>query len=138
MLNLAWLRGFEPLAVLLLRAFVGVFLIYGVWDNITSLERMEEFERFLRNLHCPLPWLAARVSVWAQFAIGVLLVPGLLTRWAGLLLTVNFVVAVLLLQGSGASFRELFPPGILVAIGLYFATAGAGRWSLDHGVLKAR
>jgi Predicted membrane protein len=124
-------------AVLLgLRLYLGGFLIWGVWDNIVSTARMAEFQGFLASLNCPMPALAAPVSVWAQFVIGVLLIPGLLTRWAGLLLVANFLVAVwLLLTGLEASdeavAREIFGPMMCVMSGLVLATQGAGRLSVD-------
>ena len=118
-------------ALLALRLFVGAFLTHGVWDNIEDPDRMAEFASFLAQLNCPAPAIAAPVSVWAQFIVGVLLMLGLLTRWAALLLAINFVVAVALIAPTGASFRDLFPPAILVFIGLMFATQGAGRLSAD-------
>lgn len=131
-LRLSFLDRFAPAAMLALRLYVGWFLIVGVWDNIASAERMAEFEAFLRNLNCPSPELAAPLSVWAQFTIGVLIIPGLLTRIAGIVLAINFIVAVLLLGGAGASERDLFPPAILIFVGAILATHGAGRWSADH------
>ncbi|HYE43095.1 MAG TPA: DoxX family protein [Caulobacteraceae bacterium] len=131
------LSRFHDLALLALRLFLGAFLIYGVWDNIASAARMAEFVDFLAKLNCPLPDLAARVSVWVQFVTGVLLIGGMFTRWAGLLLAANFVVAVALIAPTGASFRDLYPPTILVFIGLLLATTGAGRLSADAG-LEAR
>lgn len=125
------LASLQPAAMLALRLYVGGFLIWGVWDNITSTARMAEFEAFLAGLNCPLPAIASPLSVWAQFLIGAALIPGVLTRWAGLLLSVNFIVAVILLWGGGADARGLFPPAILVFIGLVLAAHGPGRWSLD-------
>ena len=122
-------------ALAALRLYLGGFLIWGVWDNIVSAERMREFEGFLTALNCPFPAAAAPVSVWAQFLIGALLIPGLLTRWAGLLLAVNFLVAVALIAPSQEIFqdvtRELFGPMMCVLAGLVLATHGPGRWSVD-------
>lgn len=137
LLQLDFLRPLAPAAMLALRLYLGWFLIVGVWDNIASQERMAEFEAFLGNLNCPMPKLAAPVSVWVQFAIGVVLIPGLLVRIAGVLLAVNFVVAVILLASSGANERDLFPPAILIFMGLILATQSAGSWSLDR-VLTAK
>jgi putative oxidoreductase len=136
-LQLPFLRLLTPAAWLALRLYLGWFLIVGVWDNIVSTARMEEFEGFLRTLNCPMPDIAAPVSVWAQFAVGVLIIPGLFTRIAGIVLAVNFIVAVLLLAPTGASERDLFPPAILIFVGAMLATHGAGAWSADH-VLNTR
>jgi putative oxidoreductase len=123
-------RG-QAAAFLLLRVYCGGFLIWGVWDNITSAERMAEFAGFLGGLNCPMPAIAAPVSVWAQLIVGVLLIPGLATRWAALLLTVNFIVAVVLMGTAGASARDLFSPMMMVLAGLVLATHGPGAWSVD-------
>jgi len=129
---------FRDLAWLALRLFLGAFLIYGVWDNITSAERMQEFATFLARLKCPAPEIAAPLSVWVQFLIGVLLIPGLLTRWAGVLLAINFIVAVALIAPTGASFRDLYSPAILIFVGLLLASHGAGRLSIDAAVERGR
>jgi putative oxidoreductase len=130
-LQLPLLKLLSPVAMLALRLYVGWFLIIGVWDNITSTDRMTEFEGFLRTLDCPAPEIAAPVSVWAQFAVGALVIPGLFTRIAGIVLAINFIVAVLLLAPTGASERDLFPPAILIFVGAVLATHGAGALSAD-------
>lgn len=126
----------RPVAWLALRLYLGWFLIVGVWDNVSSPERMAEFEAFLRGLNCPMPEIAAPVSVWAQLAIGALLMPGLLTRLAGLLLMVNFVVAVLLFIGAGMNERQIYEPAILIFVGALLATHGAGSLSVDRLLLR--
>ena len=131
MIDINRLNALQPGAMLALRLYVGGFLIWGVWDNITSAARMAEFEAFLAGLNCPLPAIAAPVSVWVQLAVGAALIAGVRTRWAGLLLSLNFMVAVVLLWGGGADARGLFPPAILIFVGLVLATHGAGAWSLD-------
>ncbi len=134
-LGLDGLKRGQDAAFLLLRLYLGGFLIWGVWDNITSAARMAEFQGFLTALNCPVPALAAPASVWAQMLIGVLLIPGFLTRWAGLLLAVNFLVAVALIGPSQGIFpditRELFGPMMCVLAGLVLATHGPGAWSID-------
>ena len=117
-------------ALLLLRVVTGAFLIHGVWDNIESAERMDEFVRFLRRFKFPMPELMAQLSVWTQFAAGLGFVLGLATRWAGLLCIANFVVACLMVHFT-QDLRGWWPALALVLIGAVLATAGAGRWSVD-------
>lgn len=131
--TLLLLPGLAPgadFALLLTRCFVGTFLIWGVWDNIVSAQQMSEFARFLEHHDFAAPQLMARLSVWAQFFIGLSLVLGLATRWGGLLCAVNFAVALLMVDAQ-AGLRASFPAACLVLLGLYFATYGAGRLSLD-------
>ena len=40
-------QRYSDFALLLMRLFVGLFLIWGVWDNITDGARMQEFTAFL-------------------------------------------------------------------------------------------
>ncbi|HUQ11693.1 MAG TPA: DoxX family protein [Steroidobacteraceae bacterium] len=128
-------QRFGDFALLLLRLFVGLFLIWGVWDNITEASRMQEFVEFLRKHGFPSPRLLAPVSVYLQLVIGVAFILGLFTRWAGILCVINFAVAIAMVDRYGG-MRGIFPSGCLIAIGLYLATHGAGRFSLDAS-LKA-
>ncbi len=134
-LYLSSAQRFADFALLLMRVFVGLFLIWGVWDNITDSARMQEFVEFLRKFKFPSPGLLAPLSVYVQLAIGLGFVFGLFTRWAGILCVINFLVAIVMVDRFGG-MRGVFPSGCLVAIGLYLATHGAGRFSLD-ATLKA-
>ena len=131
-LQLDRLSRFQDAAFLALRLYLGGFLIWGVWDNIVSRAQMAEFQAFLAGLNCPFPAIAAPLSVYAQALIGVALILGAATRWAGFLLSINFLVATLLLARAGADTRGLFEVIILVLFGLVFASHGAGAWSLDR------
>ncbi len=128
-------RGADA-ALLALRLGVGSFLIFGVWDNITSASHMQEFVAFLGKFGFPWPHLLAPFDVWVQFAIGLAFILGLTTRWAGLLCAVNFIIAIVMVDHH-AGWRASFPAMCLVLIGLYLGTRGAGALSLDH-VLLAR
>jgi putative oxidoreductase len=122
--------------LLLLRLLVGAFLVWGVWDNIISQERMGEFEAFLRQFGFTAPHIMAPLSVWAQFLVGLGFITGLLARWAGILCAINFLVALVMVDAAGG-IRGAFPSACLVAIGIYLTLHGAGRYSLDHW-LKSR
>lgn len=131
LVTLSGLAVFKSAALLALRWVTGIFLIHGVWDNIVSAERMAEFAGFLAANNFPLPALMAPLSVYAQFAIGVALLLGIVTRWVGLLLAFNFVVALVMVHW-GQSFRLWWPAIALVAFGFLFAAMGGGRYALDH------
>ena len=131
------LSRFDDAALLILRLLIGAFLMWGTWDNISSAARMQEFVAFLANRNCPLPTLAAPVSVYAQFIAGGLILLGFLTRWAGLVMAFNFLVAVML-TWAGSDFRGLFPPLVMIAVSLVLATRGAGLYSLDAQLERRR
>ena len=129
-LFLSGAQRFGEFALLLLRIFVGLFLIWGVWDNVTSPERMHEYQGFLAGHGFTAPGLMAPLSVYLQLLVGIAFVLGLFTRWAGILCAVHFIVAIVMVDHHGG-MRGIFPAGVLVAIGLYLATHGAGRFSVD-------
>jgi putative oxidoreductase len=135
LLFLNFAQHFGDFALLLLRVFVGLFLIWGVWDNISEPAQMAKFAAFLGEHGFKQPKLLAPLSAYTQLAIGVAFVLGLFTRWAGILCVVNFLVAIVMIDHHGG-MRGIFPSGCLVAIGLYLATHGAGRLSVDSA-LKA-
>ncbi len=130
---LSFAQQFGDFALLLLRLFVGFFLIWGVWDNISDPARMAEFADFLAKHHFTQPKLLALLSVYAQLAIGIGFMLGLFTRWAGILCVVHFIIAIVMVDRFGG-MRGIFPAGCLVAIGLYLATHGAGRFSADSAL----
>jgi putative oxidoreductase len=135
-LTLSPLAAGNDAAFLALRVSIGSFLVWGVWDNITSPDHMAVFVRFLAAHGFPAPHVLAPFDVWLQFAIGVAFILGLGTRWAGLLCAANFIVAIVMvdhLQGWRGSFGSM----CLVAIGLVLATHGPGRYALDRLVRPA-
>jgi len=128
-------QRFSDFALLLMRLFVGLFLIFGVWDNITDAARMQEFVAFLGKHGFPIPRVLAPISVYLQLLIGLGFVLGLFTRWAGILCIIHFAVAIWMVDRH-LGMRGTFPSGCLVFIGLFLATYGAGRFSFDSA-LKA-
>src|SRR5688572_31613937 len=104
--------------------------MHETWDNVTSRARMAEFVEFLGQFGFPVPWLLAPLSVAVQFGCGALLVVGLLTRWAGLLIAANFAVALVMVHRAD-DFRAMWPALVLVFLGLHVAAAGSGKLGLD-------
>ena len=123
-------QRFGDFALLLLRLFIGLYLIMTMWDKVTDAQRMHEFAVFLGNHKFTSPEILAVISVYTQLAIGIAFTLGLFTRWAGILCAFNFTVAILMVTHLDG-LRATFPSGCLVVIGLYLATHGAGRFSFD-------
>jgi putative oxidoreductase len=116
--------------LLVFRLGIALFLIYGVWDNIVSAERMQEFTTFLRKSGFAAPAFMAPLSVWVQFVVGIGFMFGAMTRWAGILCALNFTVAIWMVDRF-AGVRGAFPSFCLVLFGVYLATRGGGRYSVD-------
>ena len=126
-------QRFSDIALLLMRVFVGLFLIWSVWANITDGARMQEYASFLAKHGFPAPGILAPVSAYLQLAIGLGFVLGLFTRWAGIVCAVIFAVAIAMVDRFDG-MRGVFPSGCLFVIGLYLATYGAGRFSVDSAL----
>lgn len=125
------LAGFQDLTLLTARVLTGAFLMWGTWDNISDPARMSEFVDFMRAFNFPAPEAMAPLSVWFQFGCGALLILGLFTRWAGLLMAFNFIVGFLMVHLAD-DFRAQFPALILIAVNLHFAAMGGGRFAIDR------
>lgn len=131
LLFLTPLDRYRDHAPLLLRLLVGVFLIWGTQDNVLSFERMEEFAHFLAERGTPYPLFSAFLSAYAQFLCGFLILVGLLTRWAGVVMVIHFGVAIVIAH-LGQDFRGMFPPLILMFTSAYFIVHGAGKLAVDN------
>lgn len=129
------LSRFSDFGLLGLRLLTGGFLVYGVIDNVMSAERMAEFEAFLAANGFAMPGLMAPLSVYAQLICGLCFILGFLTRWAGIVMAFNFVVAVAMVHFE-QDFRGWWPAIVLVAISAHLALAGAGRYSLDRAFAR--
>ena len=86
--------------------------------------------RVLRAL--PLCALVPRMSrcSWVHSDGSTGLILGVFTRWAGIFCAIHFAIAIAMVDRHGG-MRGVFPSGCLVFIGLYLATYGAGRLSID-------
>ena len=121
------MRALGPLPI---RLFAATFLVYMSQDNVFSAERMDEFVRFLGRFGLPFPTLGAYVSVYAQFAAGLLFLVGLWVRPAALLMIGNFLVALGLVH-TRAPFREALDPTAMLAVAASLLLTGAGALSVD-------
>ena len=129
--RLTMLDRWRDAALLALRVATGVFLVDGVWDNVVIAGRMTEFAGFLGASGFAMPSFWAPFSVYTQLAFGLLLVLGLLTRWAGIGLIATFIVGIFVVHWQ-QSLREIWPALALVVIGAMLATHGAGLFSIDR------
>jgi putative oxidoreductase len=136
LLLLTPLRRFGDEALLLMRLAIGAFIVWGVWDNVTSAEHMGKFIAFQRQFGFPYPEFMAPLSVYGQLLMGLAIFFGLFTRWAGLIFAFHFVVAIAMVDHH-QGLRGSLPSLCLVLMGLFWGTYGAGRYSLD-AVLERR
>lgn len=122
---------FEDAALLALRVVTGLFLLYQSHDNILSAARMDEFEAFMAQFGFWRPDILAPFAIFWQVAAGIGFILGLFVRPLGLIIAIQFVVAVWMVHWS-QTFDGWWPAAILVFLGLYFFARGSGRYGLDR------
>lgn len=120
----------EAITLAVMRIATGIFLIYGVIDNILDPRRMQEFIAFMRAAGFATPDFWAPFSVYTQLLAGLMLVTGLGVRLAGAIICTTFIVGIYMVHWS-QSLREWWPAMALVVIGLHLIARGAGGLSLD-------
>jgi putative oxidoreductase len=114
-LSLSPLSRLASLAPLAVRLIVGMIMLAHGWQKLTD------------------------VVTFVEIIGGILLIVGFLSRLAALLLTINLIVAILLVKanvgflsgssGTGAELDLALIAGLLVIL-----FAGPGRLSVDHAL----
>lgn len=113
-------------ALLLLRLFVGLRVLYGVADNIVSQERMLEFAYYLKLYDFPYPFISAVISVYVQAIAALLLLAGCRSRIGCLLLVLNFSIAVWVHRVD--SVEQATPALAIWAISVALLLMGPGQF----------
>lgn len=124
-----YLDRMQPLALLVLRAVLGIIFIAHGYHKLDG--HMHEFSGTVAGLGLP-GWLAY-VSALSEFLGGILVILGLLTRFASFAITIDMVVAISKVHWKhglvGASGYE-FPLSV-AAIAFSLIFLGAGPIALD-------
>lgn len=133
---LARLAGLAPLAV---RVIVGAIMAAHGFQKL--LAGPGNFGTALGQMGVPLPGLMGYVVTLVELVGGVLLIVGLLSRLAALLLTIDLTVAVLLVKTGVGFLSPMGSPGVgaeldlaLIAGFLVILFAGPGKLSLDYAL----
>jgi putative oxidoreductase len=136
MLKLPILEKYKEYGVIFIRLIVGFHLIYGTQDNVFSYARMEEFADFLSARGMPFPLFSAFLSAYSQFICGVLFIVGLATRYAAVVMIINFIAA-LIIAHIGDTYPNMFPALMMLAAACFFLLHGPGKLSVDS-ILQRR
>jgi len=122
------------IGLLILRLFTGLALALAHgWGKVPP---QPGFVGMIGGMGLPAPELFAWLAALAEFAGGLLLAVGLLTRPVAALIVGHFLVVVILAH-AGDPFADRELPLFFLVSALLFLLAGAGRYSAD-AVLSGR
>ena len=134
--------GFAPLekwGLLPLRISVAViFLIHG--GQKFFVFGLDGTADIMDKLGLPLPTISAAVVIMVELLGGLAILFGLFARWAGLLLAIEMVVAILVARSKGGFFTPYgfeFEFALLGAC-LAIAALGSGGASVDAMLRRSR
>ena len=126
------LENMQPFALLVLRAVLGLVMAAHGWLKVDG--GMAEFKGLLVSVGIP-GWMGY-LSAYAELVGGILLIAGLLTRFAALATFIDMMVAVVkvhwkngLLGAAGYQF-----PLALAAMAFALVFFGGGSISLDTAI----
>ncbi len=129
------LEKLKPLALLLLRLALGAIFVYHGYPKLFghAREAVEGFERL------GFPGYFAYIAGLLEFFGGCMLIAGLFTRVAGLLLAVEMAIGIWKvghLAADPMAVRNYETPLVLAASAFALATLGAGVVSFDQAIFR--
>ena len=125
------MSNWEEYGLLPLRIALGIVFIYHGYLKLFGGQFPNEF---FGSLGIPLPYVFAIIVSVLEFFGGIALVLGLLTRYTGLLLSINMLVAILLVHlpnGFLVTQGGMEFPLALLGGALTLAMMGSGKLSVD-------
>ncbi|KYG63440.1 DoxD-like family protein [Bdellovibrio bacteriovorus] len=123
----------DDVALAILRVFIGLTMAFS--HGLGKLPPNEMLIGGVSGMGFPAPELFAWLAALAEFAGGLLLAAGLLTRPAALTVIITMLVAVFGVHAAD-SFQQKEMALLYLFTALFFLLHGAGRWSLDHFITK--
>jgi len=124
-----WLNSLQPCGALVMRLVLGIAMATHGYGKVIPHGALNHYTHYIASLGIPY-WLGY-VSAFTEFAGGILLILGFLTRLAAVLIAINMLVAFFFVgihQGSGSYSYIL----ALAALAIMLTFYGAGALALDR------
>jgi putative oxidoreductase len=131
---LNWLNRFQSLGALVMRLVLGAIMVRHGYDKIVPSGALYSFSHMVTRLHLPV-WLGY-VAAFTEFFGGMLLIIGLLTRFAALMVALDMATAILKIHLHGGLMgpNSFALPLALLSIALMLVFTGCGWLGLDDFV----
>ncbi|SNC65856.1 Uncharacterized membrane protein YphA, DoxX/SURF4 family [Hymenobacter gelipurpurascens] len=140
-------------AWLLFRLHLGLSIAIGAgWSKLVNLTTTQELAKlttqgsalgppdwFVQQVAQlgftqPSPYFWAALAAWGEFAGGLLIALGLLTRWSGVQLAIQFLVIAFLWYDAPEPLLGMYYQQLLFWAFVLVAAVGGGRYSLDYAL----
>lgn len=120
---------FQEQALFVVRVITGLFMVYHGWEvfSATDMNSYLEWDMFKNSSGKTMIYLGKGL----EFAIGILLTAGFLTRIASLLL-IAVMLYIAFVVGKGIIWYGDQHSFMFVLIGIIYLAFGGGKWSLDR------
>lgn len=123
------------MGILVARIVVGVYFIAHSYE-LFDINAMNNFAEYLsKDLHFPQPLFMAYLRTSAEFFGGILLILGLYTRIATILITFTMLVAAFT-AGNGDVFGDAEMNVIYAVFCLTILFTGSGKFSIQKYLFK--
>lgn len=126
-------KNLDTIAVTSLRVFVGLTMAFS--HGLGKVPPPDQLIGGLESMGFPMPGFFAWCAGLAEFAGGLLLAVGLLTRPAAFFMMITMAVAAFVAHASDP-FQKKEMALLYLMISLFFFIYGPGKWSMDAKVLK--
>ena len=131
---LTWLSQYRDIGLLILRAGIGVMMVlHGLPKLAGGLPAWEKLGRAMGHLGVNFfPGFWGFSSAMVETLGGVLIVIGFCFRPVTILMTLNFVVATVLLYKTSGAFLDWSRPAEMLILFFSLIFIGAGKYSVDR------
>ncbi|HXB61267.1 MAG TPA: DoxX family protein [Acidobacteriaceae bacterium] len=125
------LSNLPPYGALVLRLALGACMVYHGYGKVVPGHAMDHYAHYIVSLG--LPYWLGYVSALTEFAGGILVFFGLLTRPAAALIAINMLVAIVKVNAhQGLDACQL--SGLLLAMAVALVCFGGGAYALDRKI----
>ncbi|MES2931402.1 MAG: DoxX family protein [Patescibacteria group bacterium] len=133
----SYMDGWRNYAPTVLRLATGIIFALHGWQKLEG--GLPGVAGFVGSLGFPMPELFAVLLIAAELGGGILLILGLLTRWAAKALVVVSLVALFLVHLPNGFYMATGGYEyilLLLAASVSLMLTGGGKWSLDRMLWK--
>jgi putative oxidoreductase len=125
------LRDLSPYGIFVLRLALGACMVYRGYGKVVPDNAMDHFAHTIVSLG--LPYWLGYIFALTEFAGGILILFGLLTRFAAVLVALNMLVVLVKVDAHhNAEACQLSM--MLLAAAIALACTGGGAYALDHKI----